>query len=48
MDGNFQGTWSDVGFLEVRHGVVAEFEEQDNVFRVGDPVSAEAYAHVPP
>src|SRR6266849_5152679 len=43
MAGEFQSAWSDVGFLEVGHGVVARFEEQDDVFGIGDPSSAEVY-----
>ena len=47
MVGAFQSAWRDVGFLEVGHRIAAGFEEQEDVFAIGDPVSAEAYAHAP-
>ncbi len=48
MAGDLQSTWSDVSFLEVSHWVMAGLKEQDHIFRVGDPIPAEAYAHSPP
>jgi hypothetical protein len=42
-----QSAWSYVDFPEVGHRIVARFEEQEDVFTIGDPASAEPYAHAP-
>jgi hypothetical protein len=41
----FQGVWRDVGHRKISHRIVTGFEEQKNVFALGDPGSAEAYTH---
>src|SRR5262249_19771177 len=45
MADELQSAWSDVRLLEVGHGIVARFEEQDDVLGINDPASAKAYTH---
>lgn len=43
--GALKGVGRNVGLWKVGHRIVARFEEQKNVFAIGDPGSAEAYSH---
>jgi hypothetical protein len=43
----FQGFRRDVSLWEVGYRIPAWFEEQEDVFTIGDPSSAETYAHPP-
>jgi hypothetical protein len=45
--GGFQRARRDVRFSEAGHRIVAGFEEEEDVFAIRDPGSAEANAHAP-
>jgi hypothetical protein len=47
MVGALQGVWRDVVFREVSDRITSRFEQQDDVFAIGDPASAEAHTHAP-
>jgi hypothetical protein len=42
-----EGVWRNIGLREIVHWIVAGFEEQEDVFAIGDPSSARPYAHAP-
>jgi hypothetical protein len=47
MLGPLESVWRHVALREIGHRIVARLEEQENVFTISDPVSAEAHSHPP-
>jgi hypothetical protein len=43
----FQDFRGDVSVSEIGYGIPTWFEEQEDVLAIGDPGSAESYAHAP-
>jgi hypothetical protein len=46
--GALQRVWRDVCLREVGYRIAARLEEHQDVLAIGNPGSAEAYAHAPP